>query len=312
MCPQRPCVLAALVIALAGLAAAGPVAVAQTPANQPEYLAEIASWRHERDQDLRDEDGWLTLAGLFWLQEGDNTFGSAAESALVFPAKAPARLGVLRRAGRAVTLVAAPGAGLTSGGKEVGELALASDASGEPTVVTLGSLSFYVIERGERVGIRLKDKQSPVLAAFKGVESFPIDPTWRIAAHLEPYDPPKQIKIPNVLGDVADSPCPGAVVFERDGVTYRLEPTGEPGHSLFLVFGDRTNGHETYGGGRFLSIPAPGADGSVVLDFNKAYNPPCVFTPYATCPLPPKQNKLTLRIEAGDKMYAAGAHAAGH
>jgi uncharacterized protein (DUF1684 family) len=269
------------------------------------HRAEIEAWRAERDKELRDEDGWLTLAGLFWLEEGASTFGSASDNTVVFPAgQAPARLGTFHREGEKVTLEVTPGLGLKADGKEVTvpRLELAPDASGKPTLLSIGSLTFHVIRRPGKIGIRLKDKESAVLAGFTGVDSFAIDPSWRIEARFEPYDPPKKIKVPNIIGTDFDETSPGALVFERDGATYRLEPTGEPGDELFLVFGDATNGHQTYGGGRFLYVPAP-KDGKAVVDFNKAYNPPCVFTPYATCPLPPRQNKLALRIEAGDKMW---------
>lgn len=277
------------------------------------WRAEVEAWRVERDHHLREPDGWLTLAGLYWLKEGANTFGSDASSDLVFPAgKVPGRIGSLVRSGERVEVRVEPGVGLAADGVPIAapELPLVADASGKPTLLTLGSLSFHVIRRGERLGVRLKDSESALLASFAGVDSFPLAASWRVVARFEPYTPPKKIRIPNVLGDSSDADCPGALVFERDGQTVRLEPTGEPGQEMFLVFGDTTNGHATYGGGRFLDVPAPADDGTVVVDFNRAYNPPCVFTPYATCPLPPRQNRLNLPIEAGEKMFSAGvAHA---
>jgi uncharacterized protein (DUF1684 family) len=249
--------------------------------------------------------------GLFWLEEGDNAFGSGPDNDLVFPAgKAPGRAGVLRLDAGRVTLEAAPDSGLAHAGRPVATLALASDASGEPTVVELGSLSFHLIERSGRVGLRLKDRASPVLASFSGIESFPVDPSWRIEARFEPYEPPKTLRVPNVLGTPTEESCPGALVFEHDGQSFRLEPTGEAGRDLFLVFGDATNGHETYGGGRFLPVAWPAPGEPVVLDFNRAYNPPCVFTAYATCPLPPRQNRLPIRVPAGEKTWGEGGHEA--
>jgi uncharacterized protein (DUF1684 family) len=290
--------------------AAAPSALAAPPATAEEdHRAEIGAWRAEREASLRREDGWLTLAGLFWLDEGANTFGSDPGNALVFPAdKAPGRAGVFRLARRQVTVEVEPGVPITQAGRPVDSLALASDAQGEPTVLDLGSLSFFVIERGERVGIRLRDRASPALATFAGIESFPVERAWRVAARFEPYQPPKPIRVPNVLGAPTEETCPGALVFERDGKTFRLEPTGEAGRELFVVFGDATNGHETYGGGRFLYVPWPAPGEPATLDFNKAYNPPCVFTPYATCPLPPRQNRLPLRITAGEKTWGEGGH----
>jgi uncharacterized protein (DUF1684 family) len=172
-----------------------------------------------------------------------------------------------------------------------------------------GSLSWFVIERYGEYAIRLRDSASRALADFQGLETFPISDDWRILAHFRRYDPPRQITVPNVLDIPSTSTSPGAVVFRKDGREFRLDVTGEPdARQFFLVFGDETNGEETYAGGRFLSVEVPGEGGWIVIDFNRAYNPPCVFTPYATCPVPPEQNKLSIRVEAGEKMY----HGAGH
>jgi len=290
-------------------AAADPTAVKTAlpaPAGDA-YRQEIEHWKETREAGLRREDGWLTLVGLFWLDEGENRFGSGAGNRVIFPeGTAPAVAGTFERHGKEVTVKAAPGAGLTHDGKPVGTMALKSDADGKPTVLALGSLRFYLIQRGDKVGVRVKDTKSPALAAFHGIDRFPLRPDWRVAARFERYDPPKQIPIGNILGQVADTPSPGAVVFEKDGKSYRLDALrgGDDG-SLFLVFGDPTNGRETYGAGRFLDADAP-KDGRVVVDFNKAYNPPCAFTSFATCPLPPKQNKLAVKVEAGEKRYGEG------
>ncbi|HEX4953883.1 MAG TPA: DUF1684 domain-containing protein [Thermoanaerobaculia bacterium] len=267
------------------------------------HRAEVESWRTERELALRKPDGWLTLAGLYWLEEGESSFGSDPGNQVVFPANAPPRLGVFTRAGETVTVRAEPGSGLAQGGKEVTTLELVPEGRKDSTKLAVGSLSFFVIHRGDKVGIRLKDRDSPVLAHFAGIDSFPVSLDWRIEARFEPYDPPRTLQIPTILGTTEQDTCPGAIVFERDGKTHRLEPSGDPGSELFLVFGDSTNGKETYGGGRFLAIDAPTRDGRVVVDFNKAYNPPCVFTPYATCPLPARSNRLSIRVEAGEKMW---------
>ncbi len=269
------------------------------------YAQEIAAWRARRVVRLRADDGWLTVVGLFWLEPGSNAVGSAPGNRVVLPeGKAPAFVGSLTRRGDAVAFHAAPGSGVTSEGKPVASLPLASDRTESPTILRLGPLSFYVIQRGERVGVRVKDSQSESRKRFHGIENFPTDPRWRIEARFEPYDPPRAISVPNVLGAVESESCPGALVFEKGGRTYRLDPVLERGETdYFVIFGDRTNGKETYGAGRFLYAPPP-VDGRTVLDFNKAYNPPCVFTPYATCPLPPAQNKLPIRIDAGEKAYA--------
>ena len=299
--------------AVAAQAAPPPAAVPPAPANAAaapvEPRADFEAWRQEREKGLRNPDGWLTLVGLHWLEEGENPIGSGEENHIVFPAgRAPARAGVLRLADGQVTLEAPAEAGITVEGKPVTTLALVSDKEGKPTILELGSLRFHVIDRGGRLGLRVRDRESPVLAAFPGVESYPFDPSWRVEARLERYDPPKKVPVPNILGTVDDEDSPAAVVFERDGRAYRLDGLegGDQGE-LFLIFGDGTNGEETYGGGRFLITEAP-AGGTVVVDFNRAYNPPCAFTPYATCPLPPRQNKLAVAVAAGEKNFGKGHH----
>ena len=297
--------------AAAAQAATPPAAASAAPTPAPAAPAEpragFEAWRQERDKGLRNPDGWLTLVGLHWLEEGDNPVGSGEENHIVFPAgRAPARAGLLRLKDGQVTLEAPAEAGITVDGKPVTTLALTSDKEGKPTILELGPLRFHVIDRGGRLGLRVRDRESPVLAAFQGVESYPFDPSWRVEARLERYDPPKKVPVPNILGTVDDEDSPAAVVFERDGRTYRLDGLegGDQGE-LFLIFGDGTNGEETYGGGRFLVTEAP-AGGTVVVDFNKAYNPPCAFTPYATCPLPPRQNKLGIAVAAGEKSFGEG------
>lgn len=276
------------------------------------HLAEVEAWRAERDAALRRPDGWLSLAGLFWLNEGDNTAGSMPTSDLVFPAeRAPLELGVFHRRGNVVSFRPRAGAEVTIDGEPVsGETVLVPDTEGSPTVLEHGSLRFYAIIRGDQVGVRLKDAASPVLARFEGMDYFPVDAAWRVVARFEPYDPPKILRVPNIIGSVEELPSPGAAVFTVDGREVRLEPTRE-GDELFFVFGDATNGRETYGGGRFLYTDLPAPDGTLVLDFNRAYNPPCVFTPYATCPLPTRENKLPIPIRAGERAYE-GAHGQHH
>jgi uncharacterized protein (DUF1684 family) len=272
------------------------------------YRREIESWRAARDANLRKPESWLTLVGLFWLEEGENRFGSDPRNRVVLPAgKAPAVAGTLVRHGEAVTVRATPGAGLESDGHPVTEMTLASDAKGKPTVLRLGSLSFYVLKRGDRLGVRVKDRQSPALATFHGVESFPVDPEWRMVARFEPHPRPTSIPIANVLGQTENQPSPGTVVFEHAGKTWRLDALDGGDGSLSLIFADSTSGRETYGAGRFLDTDPP-RDGKVVVDFNKAYNPPCAFTAFATCPLPPRQNRLAVAVTAGEKKYGEGHH----
>jgi uncharacterized protein (DUF1684 family) len=302
---------AAALLCLAIAAGCSPAAPPPPAPPDPQHVKEVEEWRAKRDARLRAEDGWLTLVGLAWLKEGPNGFGSAPDSAVVLPASAAPHAGTLVVAGETVTLQPEPGAGVQVDGKDATTAVLVSDKDGaEPTVVHVGSVSFYVIVREGKLAVRVKDSASPVLKGFTGMEYFPIDPKWRVTARFEPYSPEKTIPVPNVFGRLEDSKSPGALVFEVDGKSYRLDPVWEEGTTdLFIIFGDQTNGHETYGAGRFLYAHPAGPDGTTVVDFNKSYNPPCVFTPYATCPLPPPQNKLAVRVLAGEKRYA---HEAAH
>ena len=314
-------------------------ATAAEAAVPADYRQEIQDWRADRKKSLTRPGGWLTLVGLFWLHPGANTFGSAEGSDLVFPDKAPDHAGALVLAddGTVTLKPAEAGSGATGGatlavvhdatpdgaeaadGDEAAELAetlepvtgpvtMVPDSEKETTEVSLGSLRFWVIVRGEKIGVRLLDRESPAIAAFKGIESFPIDPAWKVEAHLERRDD-FTVPMPNILGQVEDAPSPGILHFKApSGEDLSLIPLGE-GDSLFIVFGDKTNGHTTYGGGRFLYADAPAKDDPdpvVVLDFNRAYNPPCAFTEFATCPLPPRPNKLPIAVEAGEKRYADG------
>jgi uncharacterized protein (DUF1684 family) len=270
------------------------------------YRAEIDLWRAQRVERLKAENGWLTLVGLFWLKPGENGIGSDRGNGVVLPAgTAPGRAGSLVLSGSAVTAKLDPDAGFESDGRPASTLPLQADtAPGGPTIVRRGSVSFYVIARGQRIGVRVKDSESEARRNFRGIDNYPVDPKWRIVARFDPYRSPKRIPVPNVLGDVTQEPSPGVLVFDVGGREYRLEPVLEEGEKdYFVIFGDQTNGHETYGGGRFLYVAPPDARSRTVIDFNKAYNPPCVFSPYATCPLPPSQNKLALRVEAGEKAY---------
>lgn len=269
------------------------------------YRAEIEKWHADRVARLTAEDGWLSVVGLSWLKEGDNSLGSAASSTIVLPAgSAPARLGNVRLENGKATLTVVPGAEVTHDGKPVRTIELASDADAEPTALRHGTLTFYLIRRGERIGMRVKDSAAAARKSFHGIQSFAVDPKWRVSARFVVYQPKKSIPIPNVLGNVTQEPSSGAVVFSIGGKEYRLDAVDEAGEEdLFLIFGDRTNGTETYGAGRFLYAPRPGADGRTVVDFNKAYNPPCAFTAFATCPLPPPQNRLPIAVVAGEKRY---------
>lgn len=203
-----------------------------------------------------------------------------------------------------VSLDVAKGIQIIHNGKPVIQMELRSDADSNTTVLQMNSFRFFVIKRGHEFAIRLRDTENHLISSFNGIERYPVDPAWLIEAKFEAYNPPKIIEVPTIMGTIDSSKCPGVLLFEIDDETYRLEPVLEEGSDeLFIIFGDKTNGSETYGGGRFLYAKKPGTDSKVIIDFNKAYNPPCVFTEFATCPLPPSQNKLPIKITAGEKMW---------
>ena len=264
------------------------------------HRTEIAQWQERRAERLKAEDGWLSLIGLFWLNEGDNVIS--------LPSAGSPTVKLVRR-GDAVVLE--PAATRMIDGKPVANpTELRNDAhEAGPTVVQMGSVRFQVLKRGDRYGLRVKDAQAPTRTNFQGLDYFPTEPKWRVEARLVPYQPVKKIPITDVTGMTSENIAPGALVFTVDGKEYRIDPVLEEGSDeLFLIFKDETSKHETYQPGRYLYAPMPGPDGKTVIDFNKAYNPPCAFTPFATCPLPPAQNRLPIRIEAGEKRYS-GEHA---
>ena len=285
-------------------------AAAAPPADRVAHEAEVLEWQKTRDSSLRREDGWLTLVGLHWLSSGVNTIGSAAASKIKLPPNAPPSVGTLTLTNGAVTLRPAKGAPVTIDGKPVtGEVALRDDSSDDgPMIVQAGPINFQIIKRGDRFGVRVKDPQSETRVHFEGLEYFPIDPKWRVIARFEPYQPPREIDITDVTGFVSKQAVPGALAFEVYGKPYRLDAIDEGGKRLFVIFKDETSKDVTYPAGRYMYVPRPGADGTVVVDFNKSYSPPCVFTPFATCPLPPPQNRLPIRIEAGEKNWAGAKH----
>ncbi len=274
------------------------------------YGKEILDWQKTRLARLTKDDGWLTLCGLFWLREGENTFGSDSTNSIVFPrGKTPGKAGSIWLEHGALRMQARPGAEVRYRDTAVTSMALQSDGEGasDPTILTIGPIRFYVIKRGEQLGVRVKDKENPARVNFKGLDYFTVDPKWRFEARFEPYRPPKILEIATMIGTTEKDSSPGALVFEMEGKTYRIDPVIETGNEnqLFIMFGDETSGKETYGNGRQLYTSLPDSTGHVILDFNKAYNWPCVFTVFATCPIPPRQNRLPLRVEAGEKMYAA-------
>ena len=272
------------------------------------YTQQIQTWRAQRVERLKAPDGWLSLIGLHWLKGGNNTIGSAKGNDVVL-AKGPARLGTISLKNGKATIDLDSRSGATIDGKKVKSAELLDDSHEKPTTVAFGTASFYVIDRNGKKALRVKDSAAETRTHFLGIDSFPIDPSWRIEASWEPFQPAHSLEIPTVLGTVDKMPVPGKAVFTRDGKTYTLLPVLEDpkANEVWFIFADRTSGKETYGAARFLYADMP-RDGKIVIDFNKAYNPPCAFTPYATCPLAPPENRLDLAVTAGEKKYRGGHH----
>jgi uncharacterized protein (DUF1684 family) len=267
------------------------------------YEQQVLEWREARHQRLSSENGWLTLVGLEWLSEGENRIGGDAAGAISIPGSEMA-WGTLTVDGDSLLFVPAPGAVLHVDGLEAdGETALIADSQGEPTVVSSGSISFYVIDRGS-YALRIKDSRARVLQEFTGIDNYPIQPEWRVEGRFIPPEEGQTIEIANVLGQVIPTPVFGYVEFERDGESYRLLGLGgEDSEAPWFLFTDRTSGRETYGAGRYLYSDGLPVEGRLVVDFNKAYNPPCAFSDYATCPLPPQENRMGLAVTAGEKKF---------
>jgi uncharacterized protein (DUF1684 family) len=267
------------------------------------YRREVEQWREDHQRKLAADDGWLTVVGLDWLKEGDNRVGADPTSEVALPpGSAPQKVATISlRAGR-VVLHPTPGVALTLNGKPATETALREDDD----ILAINRLRFYLIRRGDRAGIRLKDNDSAARKHFQGLSWYPVDPAWRIQAKYTAWDKPHSLAFHNTIGQEESEPSPGYVTFQKDGREFRMEPTLDDGQ-LFFVIRDQTSGKTTYGASRFLYTEQP-KDGVVTLDFNKAENPPCAFTDFATCPLPPPQNRLALAITAGEKKYAGSAH----
>jgi uncharacterized protein len=278
---------------------------AASDAIDPAYQQSFDKWKTDLVDDLKQN--WLPLAGLFWLKPGENSFGSDASNTVVFP-KGPAHAGVFVLQGEEVTVKLTPDAHAQIDGKQVTSAILQPDTSGKRTVVEMGSLRFHVIQRGARIGVRLKDLDSEAVKNYRGPVFFPLNLDYRVTATWIPSDGKKIVDVPNVLGDVTPTPVAGTAVFKINGQELRLTPSGgDPAKSLFFVFSDLTAKTDTYPGGRFLDTD-PVVNGTVVLDFNRAYNPPCAVTPYATCPLAPKENRLSMAVPAGEKYDRTHAH----
>lgn len=287
------------------LMTAGVVFGADLSANS--YQRSIEQWRSQHEAKLKADNGWLTVVGLDWLKQGENRVGSDPSLEIVLPKSAPARVGSLVVQNGHARFKPASGVPVTLNGKPAVEAELKADDQPKYDALDVGRVRFFVIKRGDKLGVRIKDNDSAARREFTGMRWYPVDPSWRIEAKYIPWDKPRTLTFDTVIGVKEQDESPGYVAFERNGNEYRLEATVDEGQ-LWFVMRDQTSGKATYAASRFLYADLP-ADlrkaGTVELDFNKAENPPCVFSNYATCPLPPPQNRLALAITAGEKMYGA-------
>ncbi len=268
------------------------------------YHAEIERFRQAREAKLTSDTGWLTIAGLHFLTQPETTVGSDAANDVVLPHGTPSRVGtfVLAKNGQ-VSVRLDPGvAASLLDGKPFSGGPIKSDGVGPPDRLVFGDVQVWVHQSGERPAIRIRDKSNPLRKAFTGMKWYPVNEAYRVEGTYEPYDKPKTVQVPNLLGDIDTMTSPGTVSFSLGGKTMRMAAVTENDTEFWFIFRDLTSSDETYPAARFLYTPRP-VDGKVPLDFNKAENPPCAFNPYSTCPLPPPENRLQVRVEAGEKIY---------
>jgi uncharacterized protein (DUF1684 family) len=280
--------------------------------DQSTWQRDLLAWRAQRTTALQAPEGWLSLIALGWLKEGDNSFGSAEDSRVQIAGKAPAHIAVVRLEKGALRLLP-PTEGFPKGlvvdGQPAKEQALVPDDADKPSKLTIGTLTIIAIHRDDQFALRVKDLQAPTRVGFHGLRWYAPNAAYRVHARWIPYNPPKVLDIPTVLGTTTHMPAPGVAEFTLDGQVVRLEPVLEDPKAtdLFFILRDATSKTTTYGAGRFLSTELPdhgvSQPGEVWLDFNRLVNPPCAFTPYATCPLPPPQNRLSVPIPAGEQRY---------
>ena len=269
------------------------------------YEKEMAAFRQIRIDSLKHENGYLNLSGLFWLKEGENTIGADPKNDFNFPAEhSDSFLGKIVLNNGVVRFKSSQANQVFSSGQAVSEMIIFQDK--KVVVLEHKSLRWFIIKRGEKYALRLRDLDGEYVRNFKGITYFPLDPSWRITAKFVPTKG-KQLRITDITGRTFLEDSPGVLHFTKGGKKFTLEAGGTM-DEFFIVFGDLTNKKSTYGGGRFLYANAPDKDGNVILDFNKSLNPPCEFTPFATCPLPTKENKMNVEVEAGEKSAGFSKH----
>ena len=272
------------------------------------YRAEIEQFRKRREAGLKAEDGWLSVVGLHWLRQGESKLGSDPASDVLLPSRAPAAVGTIDLSGDHAVFRAAPGVKVLRAGQAFPDGEIRSDAEGKPDVLAIDGIKLILLKRGSRYALRVKDSRSESRATFAGLKWFPVDESWIIRAKFIPAPSKTKLVFDTIVGEQDVSESPGYVVFERGGKTYKLQAASESDGSLWLVFRDGTSGRTTAGGARQLIVPAPKGD-TVLLDFNKTINFPCSYIPFATCPLAPPQNRLSVPINAGELKYEPSAAA---
>lgn len=291
---------------------AGVASVASASTDEAAWRKQVEAWRSQREHELAAPDGWLTLVGLEWLKPGINSFGTGQDNSVKLHAQAPEHIGLLTVSGTNVQLLSPRGgfpADLMMDGKPAREGTLSADDN-KPSTLTWHGVSMVVLPRGGRYALRIKDADSPTRTGFRGLHWYAPNESYRVIAKWTPFTPPHIEKIPTVIGTTLNMPAPGIAEFELEGKTYQLEPVIEGGeqNKLFFILRDLTSQTTTYQAARFLSTGLPtnglASPGTLTLDFNELYNPPCAYTPYATCPLPPEQNRLQVAIEAGEQRYS--------
>jgi uncharacterized protein (DUF1684 family) len=293
---QRVALISASLVAL--LPGLGASAVA----GDESYRTEIERWRQKREADLKADDGWLTVSGLYWLRPGETRIGSDPGNDLLLPARAPGVVGTLSLADGKAVFQSAPGVAVTRNGTPFENGPIHSDVDDHPDTLAVGDVKLILLKRGERLAVRTKDNQSPLRASFAGLRWYPAREKWRIEAKFVAHPASTKLKMETIVGETESTDSPGHVTFEHGGKVLSLQAAGQKNGSLWFVFRDGTSGRTTHGGARQLYADAP-RGGVVVLDFNKAVNLPCAYIPYATCPLAPPQNRLSLAIEAGELKY---------
>ncbi len=302
---SRPFPFVVLSLAVAACTRA-PAAPTKPAVDSATYAADTKAWRIKRLDAIAGPDGWSTLAGLFWLDSARYTIGSGDASTIKLPSdNTPASLGTLTIDGSTVRFAAARGAHVVSDSTVIDTITMASDKSVKTTVLGAGSVTYHVIERGGRMALRVKDSSYVLRREFKGLEYYPLDTAFRVLAHLKPHAAPRTLRIMNVIGQTEEYRSPGMLEFTIHGVPYQITASfeGKDTTQYFIIFRDATSRDSTYPAGRFMYVATVDSAGNTLLDFNRAFNPPCAFTAFATCPLPPKENVISVPVTAGELRY---------